>query len=79
MLLFFAHAGVVAVRREGQHVRRLVVGDVDAVARVDEEVALLLAQQVSFGLRLTTDAAALEHRNLVGVAGRSAHRACPVR
>ena len=35
---------------------------------MDKEVALLLAQQVGFGLQTAADAAALEHRNLVGVA-----------
>ncbi|KGF44506.1 hypothetical protein HMPREF0647_06520 [Prevotella bivia DNF00320] len=68
MVRFRVHAHIVPVGREGQDVRRLVVGHVDTEAGVHEQVAVLLLQEIGFRLQLTADAAPLEHRHLIGFA-----------
>ena len=52
MVRFRVHTHVVPVRREGQDVRRLVVGHVDAEAGVHEQVAVLLLQEIGLYIAL---------------------------
>ena len=68
MVRFRVHAHIVPVRREGQDVRRLVVGHVDTESGVYEQVAVLLLQEIGFRLQFAADAAPLEYRYLLGFA-----------
>ena len=65
MVRFRVHAPLVPVRREGQDVRRLVVGHVDAESGGHEQGAVLLLQEIGFRLQLAADAAPFEHRHLI--------------
>ena len=58
---------IVTVRRKGQYVSRLIVGDVYAVAGIDEQVTVFFHQQIGFRLQLPCLSAAGEDRHLVGV------------
>ena len=58
---------IVTVRRKGQYVSRLIVGDVYAVAGIDEQVTVFFHQQIGFRLQLPCLYAAGEDRHLVGV------------
>ena len=68
MVRFRIHTHVVPVRREGQDVRRFVVGHVDTEAGVHEQVAVLLLQEIGFRLELAAQTATTEHRHFVGFA-----------
>ena len=54
------HPHIVAARREGQHVRCLVVGHVDAEAGVHEQVVVFLLQEIGFRFQLAAQTAPAE-------------------
>ena len=66
MVRFRVHTHVVPVRREGQDVRRFVVGHVDAESGVHEQVAVLLLQEIGLRFQFAAQTAPLEHRHLIG-------------
>nr|KHM49083.1 hypothetical protein PU94_01845 [Coprobacter secundus] len=68
MVRFRVHAHIVPVGREGQDVRRLVVGHVDTESGVHEQVAVLLLQEIGFRFQLTAQTAPLEYCYLIGFA-----------
>ena len=68
MIRFRVHAHIVPVGREGQDVRRFVVGHVDTESGVHKQVAVFFLQEIGFRFQLTAQTAPLEHRHLLGFA-----------